>query len=73
MSQLTPQTELVEKRTGGKGSNMNKAPHVMILSTGAWDFDDMARQHIGENATLECNRATEAFSQAGMQPAIQNE
>jgi hypothetical protein len=52
--------------------NMNKAPHVLVLSTGAWDFDDMARQHIGENATLECNRETEPLSQARVQPAVQN-
>jgi hypothetical protein len=72
MSQLTPHTQLEEKRTGGKESNMNKASHVLILSTGAWDFDDIARQHVGENATLECNRGTEAFSQARVQPAVQN-
>jgi hypothetical protein len=54
------------------GAYMNKAPDVLILNTGAWDFDGTAREHIGENATLQCNHETEPLSLARVQPAIQN-
>jgi hypothetical protein len=52
--------------------NMNKAPNVLILNTGAWDFDHIARNRIGEEASLECNGETEPVAQGRVQPSVQS-
>jgi hypothetical protein len=50
--------------------NMNMAPNVLILNTGAWDFDGTARRHIGVNATPQCNTESEPLSLDRVQPFV---
>jgi hypothetical protein len=53
--------------------NINKKPYAVIVNTGAWDFDRIARQHMGEVAAEECN--TDEMERASLlrtQPSIQN-
>jgi hypothetical protein len=52
--------------------NINMAPDVLILNTGAWDLEGPTRRHIGVNATLQCNNDTEPLSLDRVQPSVQN-
>lgn len=53
--------------------NINKKPHAVVVNTGAWDFDGVARRHIGEVAAEHCNsEEMERVSQIRAQGTIRN-
>jgi hypothetical protein len=52
--------------------NIGKKPYAVVVNTGAWDFDHIARQHMGEVASETCDSPeAEAVSLKRAQPSIQ--
>jgi hypothetical protein len=52
--------------------NINKAPNVLLLNTAAWEFDDVARAHMEEEAAQQCDSETEPISLARVQTSVRN-
>lgn len=51
--------------------SINKKPYAVLVNTGAWDFDHIARQHMGETAAEQCDSPEmEAASQRRVLPSI---
>jgi hypothetical protein len=51
--------------------NMNKAPNVLVVNTGAWDFDHVSRLRMGEVADLNCSdQAMDWASENRVQPGV---
>lgn len=52
-------------------ASINKKPHAVVVNTGAWDYDHIARQHKGEVANEECDsEEATRVSQLRVAPAI---